>query len=106
LALVGRDLDGSRILGIGRGDRRQHLGLVEQHRLIDRDICGALLRGAPEELGFQPGDLLAHEHRRLALRTDFLKEFALLGFERLDLRELGPSARFMRKVLMVAKCWP
>jgi hypothetical protein len=45
-------------------------------------------------------------HLKDADSTDFLKEFALLGFERLDLRELGPSARFMRKVLMVAKCWP
>ena len=46
---------------VGRRDRGEHLGLVEQHSLIGRHVRRALLGGAPEDLRLQPVNLFREQ---------------------------------------------
>jgi hypothetical protein len=84
--LVRFDLCGALLMGLIRcGNRGQHLGLVEQHRLIGINGGGVLLLGdRAEVLRLDPAQLLLQQHHPLAVARALgpqLFHFLLQRFE-------------------------
>jgi hypothetical protein len=84
--LVCFDLRGALLMGlIRRGNRGQHLGLVEQQRLIGVDGCSVFLLGdRAEVLRLDPAQLLLQQYHPLAVASTLgpqLFDFFLERFE-------------------------